>query len=570
MPTAWWRGALVGGALAGVLFGYVLLVGQAQLTAAPTGDFYDLQTRAWFDGHWDIEPHRDDAGEVRTDGAGNPITPLSIEAIVVDGRAYLYYGPVPSLLRVPLLAATDALDGETTQLFMFAAFALALGGVTVLHWRIRVLVRGAGAGVGRRGAVLSGLVTFGVGAGSVLVFLGSQPTVYHEANLWGLAFATCAFAALVSVQVRPSAAAIAWAGVWTTLAFLSRASVGAGPLVALVLVSALAAWRTRDAAARAPGSGRLVAGLAVACAVPVLLYVGVNLAKFGEPFRLPLEKQVFSQVDEQRQAALDANGGSLFSLSYLPSTAWQYLRPDALELDGLPPWINFPREQATVIGDATFDTRDESSSIPATMPLWTVLAVVGAVAIVRRGVLRGDEVRVLVLPVIGAAAGVVGVLVIGFIAHRYLGDVLPLLLLLALTGVQVVAGWVARQQAMIANLVMVDLALLGVLGVAVNGALAIEYQRLIAPVEPLTRTDFVVTQYRWGRDDAVSEAFDAALEAAVRDPSELEEIDGERGDLRLIVREGQGCVGVVWSDGFRWIELPEGKRVCDALPGRLD
>src|SRR5690606_32556036 len=125
-----------------LLFAYVLLVGRSELTAAPTGDFYDLQVRAWFDGRWDIPPVRDDDGRVRTDALGNPITPLSIEAIVVDGRAYLYYGPVPSLLRVPVLAATDALDGETTQPAMAAAFLVAMAGVTVLHWRIRALVRG--------------------------------------------------------------------------------------------------------------------------------------------------------------------------------------------------------------------------------------------------------------------------------------------------------------------------------------------------------------------------------------------------------------------------------------------
>jgi hypothetical protein len=561
MPVAWWRGALVGGLLATLLFGYVLLVGHAGLTAAPTGDFYDLQTRAWFDGRWDIEPFDDDRGAPVVDAAGNPVTPLSIEAIVVDGRAYLYYGPVPSLLRVPLLALTDDLDGETSQPAMLAAFGVALAAVTVLHWRIRALVRGPDAGLGRRGAVLSGLVTFGVGAGSVLLYLASQPTVYHEANLWGLAFALCAFAALLRLQTRPTVRAVAWAGGWTTLALLSRASVGVGPLVALGLVAGAMAWRwwsSHSGPSPRRGSGRVLAALGVACVLPVVLYAGVNLAKFGEPFRLPLEKQVFSQIDEQRQAALDANGGSLFGLAYLPSTTWQYLRPDALEIDDLAPWITFPREPATVIGDATFDTRDESSSIPATMPLWTVLAVVGAVAVVRRGVLGRDAVRFVVLPVAGAAAGVAGVLVIGFIAHRYLGDALPLLLLLALTGLQVVAGWVGRQQVAIGRLVMIDLALLGVLGVAVNGALAIEYQRLIAPVEPSTRTDFVVRQLAWagGAEDRAD---------TIRDVAELRDVDGERGDLRLVVAEGQGCVGAVWSDGFSWIELPDGARVCAAL-----
>src|SRR5262245_26618306 len=104
MPRAWRRAAVLGGLAALLVFAYVLFIGRTELTAAPTGNFYDLQARAWFDGHWDIHPNRGPAGEPLVDALGNPETPLSIEAIVIDGRAYLYYGPVPSLLRVPVLA----------------------------------------------------------------------------------------------------------------------------------------------------------------------------------------------------------------------------------------------------------------------------------------------------------------------------------------------------------------------------------------------------------------------------------------------------------------------------------
>jgi hypothetical protein len=351
---------------------------------------------------------------------------------------------------------------------------------------------------------------------------------------------------VLGVQRRPSIGAVAWAGGFTTLSLLSRVSVGLGPLVALgfvLLVALVRLLRHRRTAEREPdpGARRVVIALVVACVVPVGLYAAVNEVKFGEPFRLPLEKQVFSQIDPARQAALDANGGSLFSAGYLPSTLWQYSRPDALDIDGLAPWINFPRQPATVIGDATFDTRDESSSVPATMPLLTVLSVIALVAIARDAWRREWRLGPLIVPVVGAAAGCVGVLVIGFIANRYLGDLFPLVALLALTGVEVVARWLVSQKVVIKRLVVLDLALLGLWGVLANLALSIEYQRLIAPVDDQTRWAFLAVQRG---DDFTTRT--VAFES-------LPEV-GPRGSV-VVVRRGGGCAPY-WSAGFAWYEVP--------------
>lgn len=581
MPSPWRRAALVGGVLATIVFGYVLVIGRTELTAAPTGDFYDLQARAWFDGQWDIDPYLDGDGKPRVNDLGQPITPLSIEAIVVDGRAYLYYGPVPSVLRAPVLALTDELDGELTQPFMLAAFVLALVVLTRLHWRIRCLVRGGAADPASGETVLAGALTFGLGAGSVLLFLASQPTVYHEANLWGLTFALGAFTAMLDLQARPSVRAVAIAGGWTALALLSRVSVGLGPLVALGLIFLVFAWRwwRGRQTVTGPTDGRVIAALAVACVVPVVLYAGVNLARFGEPFRLPLEKQVYSAFEPTRIAALADNDGSLFGLKFVPTTLWQYARPDAIEVDALAPWLNFPREQATLIGDVTFDTRDETSSVPASMPLWTVFAVVGLVGLIRpprpsvpdpspepeaaplypggpdryepepestaagSTTIAATDVPTLALlrvPALGAAAGCAGVLTIAFIANRYLGDLFPLLAVLGLAGVQVTASWWRRAHP--TRLLAVPLVLLGVWGVAANLALAIEYQRLIAPVDPATRDAFVAWQY---------ELSDGTHRVQDRSGPRGSDVDiGPRGTIMVV-----SDVWCSWSDGFGWHRL---------------
>ena len=92
--------------------------------------------------------------------------------------------------------------------------------------------------------------------------------------------------------------------------------MGAGPVAALglaVLVVAVGRFTGDDARvpslvrAAVPGlvsrpATRLVLLGVVAVLVPVGLYVAVNEVKFGELYRLPLERQVFSDIDPARQA----------------------------------------------------------------------------------------------------------------------------------------------------------------------------------------------------------------------------------------------------------------------------
>ena len=59
------------------------------------GNFYDLQARALFHGHLSVP-----------DGS------LGIEGFVVDGRTYMYFGPFPALLRMPVLLVTSRFDGR--------------------------------------------------------------------------------------------------------------------------------------------------------------------------------------------------------------------------------------------------------------------------------------------------------------------------------------------------------------------------------------------------------------------------------------------------------------------------
>jgi len=152
----YYRACAIGGLLAALVFTWMLAIGQLDLLQDRNLDnLYDSQARSLFDGHWDMPP--DDLG---------------IEAWIIDGKGYMYFGPVPSLFRMPILAVTDQFDGRLTQLSMLAAFTVLVVFTTRLGWRVRTLARGDAA-VGRAEVWAAGTFTFVVGAGSVVLFLAS-------------------------------------------------------------------------------------------------------------------------------------------------------------------------------------------------------------------------------------------------------------------------------------------------------------------------------------------------------------------------------------------------------------
>ncbi len=117
LRTAWAIGAVPVVAV----YTWLLMVGSwAPLQRQYFDDFFDHQTRALFDGRWDVPP------EV-----------VGFEGFLVDGRTYIYFGPFPSLLRMPVMAVTDRFDGRLTTLSMMLAMAV----LAVFAHRLNVTVR---------------------------------------------------------------------------------------------------------------------------------------------------------------------------------------------------------------------------------------------------------------------------------------------------------------------------------------------------------------------------------------------------------------------------------------------
>ena len=437
-----------------------LLLDRGQL-----GSFFDIQGRAFLDGHLSVDP-----GSV------------GFEGFIIDGSTYLYFGPVPALLRLPVLLVTESLDGRLTQVSMLLALVVLLAAGARVHWQVRSMVR-PGVPVERADAVAAFLGQLALGAGAVPLFLAGQAVVYHEAELWGAALSLAAVSAILGVIRRPTAGGVAAAGALATLAINTRVSVGLGPVLALavVTVGAMGAPKLRALGPAEPVGGKLRALLVAAVLVPVALSAAINQAKFDRPFGIPLDRQVYSTLDPNRKAALAANDGSLFGAKYVPTTLLQAVRPDAVGAARAFPFIGLPRERATVIGDVRFDTVEHSLSAPTSMPLFCLLALVGLVAAARR-----PPLRPLLGVMAGTAAGAATSLTIAYVTTRYLADFLPFLALAAFVGLQtlLVRTEPGREGRSRRRLLLSAAAVLTLAGIAVNGSAGLVTQRLLGPETP--------------------------------------------------------------------------------------
>ena len=343
----------------------------ALLARAPTnkattllGGIHDAQARALFAGHWNL-----------------PLRDLGIEAFKIHGKYQTYFGIWPTVLRMPVLALTHRFDGGLTGPSMLLALVVALWATAGIHWQLRARLspaEGANepASMGRGEWWATAGFQALVGCGSIVVFLASRPLVYHEMEMWGIAGGLAAGDQLLRCVQAPTARRAAVCGAAAAVALLSRPSVGFGVVATIGLFWIVAVFRRRD-------TWRYIVALAAAAIIPLAMYGAMNIARFGSPFSLPLQKQVFTTFDAQRQATLAANGGSLFGAKFVPTTVLQYARPDAVRFDAKFPFVDFPLHRAHIVGNVVFDTLDRSSSLPASMPGLSALALIGGYALVR-------------------------------------------------------------------------------------------------------------------------------------------------------------------------------------------
>jgi hypothetical protein len=115
------RACAAGSLLAAVVFVWMCTIGRRDLFQSHSlAGFYDAQAHALLGGHWDI-----------------PLDRLGFEAFLRNGKAYTYFGPWPTVLRMPIAAVTDSYDSRLTQVSLLCAFTVLMIATARLLWRVR-------------------------------------------------------------------------------------------------------------------------------------------------------------------------------------------------------------------------------------------------------------------------------------------------------------------------------------------------------------------------------------------------------------------------------------------------
>ncbi len=545
------RACGIGGAAGVAVFVRMLWVNGGIAAGSLFGGFYETQARAFHRFQWNV-----------------PLGSLGIEAFQIGLKQYEYYGPWPAIMRLPFMFLFPSMDGRWTQPSMLLALVVALVAASRLSWRIRGLVR-ADAPVTRVECFLVGLFTFVLAAGSVLLFLASQAWVYHEAEMWGCALALAAFDALTAYILEPRRSTLIATSVFAGMAILSRASVGFGAVLAIVVLGAATFTARTRRLVGLPSAWderrRAWLPIGVAAGTPIVAYMYVNYAKFQSLFVFPSTKQLFSQIGVYRKAMLAQNHNSLFGFKFFPTALLQYIRPDALQFRSLVPFVEFPRT-AHVIGGVLFDTIEPTSSVPSSMPIFAVLATIGFVAIVRglfhrrrpadtattattagapNGTSEGTSdtapgLGVLRIAIIGALASGFTVVPYSYIGQRYMSDFVPFLVIAGLGGLHLVLRWAIAKPRRVPVFVTV-MSVATAFSMWVNAGLAYSYHHETDLVPEGSSGAFVAQQYSWHT------AFPGGTAPYVRQGPTLPK-PMARGTTFVV----GDCQGVYWSQGNTW------------------
>jgi hypothetical protein len=418
--TASTVGILVGGtAFVLTLLNFGTDLGRSARSLRFGSNFFDLQARALIDGHLYV-----------------PQGSLGIEGFVRHGHTYMYFGPFPALLRIPVLLLTNDFNGKMSLVSMGIAWIVFAVMAARLTWLVRDCLYGERP-VGWFDGLLAGIFLAAVTGGTVLTFDASLPWVYHEVYLWSTALVVSSMYWMVRLALEPTPYVLRWLLVVSTCAVLTRTPAGWGVCIGVL---ALGLWMRYG---RSQEQRRLVARwVLVVGGLPLAIGIALNMAKFGNVLLFPLHDQVWTQVNEHRRDALKINGGSITGLQFFTTSLVNYFNPGGIRFVDYFPWITLPPENARAYGGAFIDQSYRTGSVSAFSTLLLMLSLVSVPVLLRRG--RGLKLQALRAPALAAFLMTGGVMAYGYVAYRYTSEFVPALVLGGSIGLWFVAARISH------------------------------------------------------------------------------------------------------------------------------
>jgi hypothetical protein len=451
--------------------------------------FFNAQAAALLQGRWDVPPET-----------------IEFEAFVHDGKHYGYFGVATAVLRLPFLQLFPNTANQWNRFISTLACIINLVAAYLILLTVRQLFL---PGTDPRGSEkwLYSLFIWIAGLGSANIYLGSRSFMYHEPIIWGAAFALLFYCFFLRYLIRPQVTTLLLACTCSLLAFLTRATQGAGTLLCLGLFAGTglvlscrpkrpswpAFWRLFDGLGLPNGAQTKphVALAVVAMGVTVGCYMLVNYAKFdtfsGMPLHLYKRYPLFNEM-----ATLERIEGRFFHLSNARTMLYNYFAPSKIEFSKSFPWAYVARE-AKIFPEAKLDLTGEFSSLTASQPALLLLAVIG-LPIVWRPFSKEKQLR---LPLLGAAVAAGFNFLFICISERYTHDFYPFLILAGAAGLHTILTFRAQALRTAACLILVPLALYSAY---VNTAFALVHQREISSIYGNPWTEEKLNEFRhWRR-----------------------------------------------------------------------
>jgi hypothetical protein len=294
---------------------------------------------------------------------------IQSEAMIVNGKVRMYFGPFPAFLRIPLNFIYPPGRGTWSRVSGFFAGTIALfafAGLVANALRASPL-----SACSRRW--LGNACVMGFVLGSPLLFLLGNLSIYNEAIIWGLAWALAAlfFAGLCrNAEGRTLTYSLIGFSVCCSCALLSRVTFGA----ALVLIAPLLALRIRREN-RLANFTALCLPLTAALAFHLLL----NHAKFGS-FTGATYDFYINPVHREF-----AHQHGIFNLKRVPYSFVDYfsLVPPSFHLQ--PPFLRVDRHVLSNSAPFSLPLSETFLSIPWCSGWLVVGAIMGIGCLIRRG-----------------------------------------------------------------------------------------------------------------------------------------------------------------------------------------
>ncbi len=241
--------------LLSVLLWFYTTTGGRQVFAKEIlGGAYDSQAEHFLRGNVDVD-----------------VEAISHEAMIVDGKVRMYFGPFPAFLRIPLNFVYPVGYGKWSRVSGFCAGVIALFAFAGL---VGTALRSSSLSSRSRNWVGNACIV-GFALGSPLLLLLGNLSIYDEAIIWGLAWSLAAlFFAFRSRQAEGAALTRSLLGfsLCAAGALLSRVTFGM-PFILIALLLALRTGREN----RIPNLTALLLPLGAA----LVFYVWLSYARFG-------------------------------------------------------------------------------------------------------------------------------------------------------------------------------------------------------------------------------------------------------------------------------------------------